>query len=344
MKNNAVNINPEQIMKVGMGFWASKTLLTAIQLELFTHLSQQELSGQEIQAKIKLHERSLFDFLDSLVAMGFLVRTGLKESALYSNAEDVDFFLDKNKPQYLGGMLEMANSRLYQFWNSLDEALLSGLPQNETKNGGKSIFEIIYSNPLRLEEFVRAMGSLQMGNFIQFSNHFDFSKYKSFCDLGGAGGYLSAVITNDHPHLKCTTYDLPPIAPIAKSITTKLCGDGKVTIKSGDFFHNPLPKSDIITMGNVLHDWSLEDKKKLMRNAYQALPNEGVLVVIENIIDDERKKNVFGLLMSLNMLIETPEGFDFSFQDFSEWAEEIGFRKTEKIPLAGPSSAVLAFK
>ncbi|MFV2057931.1 MAG: methyltransferase [Thiohalomonadales bacterium] len=344
MEKESAHVDPSKIMQIGMGFWASKTLLTAVQMELFTHLSQRELSGQEIGDKLNLHERSLYDFLDTLVALGFLTRRGLKETSMYSNANDSDLFLDKNKPGYVGGMLEMSNNRLYPFWQYLEEGLKTGLPQNEAKSGGKSLFEELYSSEENLREFLNAMGGIQMGNFMAFSNKFDFSNYKTLCDIGGAGAYLSAQVAMNQNHMSCISFDLPPVSPIATENITNMGLSDKVDIQSGDFFEDEFPETDVITMGNILHDWGTEDKKALMKKAYDALPPGGSLVVIENIIDDNRDTNTFGLMMSLNMLIETPEGYDFSAADFNGWANEIGYTKTSMIPLTGPSSAVIAIK
>jgi precorrin-6B methylase 2 len=342
--NNLNQVNPSKIMQVGMGFWASKTLLTATNMGLFTLLAKGSLSGRDIKKYLGLQERSLYDFLDTLVALGFLNRTGLKETAVYSNAEDSDLFLDKNKPSYVGGMLEMANNQLYPFWNDLEEGLKTGLPQNETKTGGAPIFEALYADEHKLKEFLKAMGGVQMGNFIAFSKGFDFSGYKILCDIGGAGGYLSVQVALNNTHIKCISYDLPPVEAIAKENVSAFGLEDHISIQSGDFFEEDFPKADIITMGNILHDWGIDDKKTLLKKAYDALPAGGALVVIENIIDDKREKNVFGLLMSLNMLIETDKGFDFSFADFNKWATEVGFTNCYKMPLAGPSSAVVAVK
>ena len=338
------SIDPSKIMQIGMGFWASKTLLTAVNMKLFTHLAKGELSGRDIKEKLGLHDRGLYDFLDTLVALGFLKRSGLKETSMYSNSEDTNLFLDKNKPSYVGGMLEMSNNRLYAFWNDFEEALKTGLPQNETKTGGKPLFEELYSNEEKLREFLKAMGGIQMGNFMVFANKFDFSNYGSLCDIGGAGGYLSAQIAMNNTHMKCVSFDLPPVMPVATENINMMGVSDRVSIQSGDFFNDDFPNADVITMGNILHDWGTQDKKMLIKKAYNALPQGGALVVIENIIDDNRSENAFGLMMSLNMLIETPEGFDFSAADFDGWAKECGFSKTSKMPLTGPSSAVIAIK
>ena len=337
-------VNPSKIMQIGMGFWASKTLLTAVNMELFTYLANGELSGQDIKTRLGLHERGLYDFLDTLVALGFLKRSGLKETALYRNAEDTDLFLDKNKQSYVGGMLEMSNNRLYPFWHNLEDGLKTGAPQNETKTGGKPLFEELYANEENLREFLKAMGGIQMGNFMTFSKKFDFSNYGTLCDIGGAGGYLSAQVVLNNDHMKCISFDLPPVSPVATETINNMSLGDKIIIQSGDFFKEDFPKADIITMGNILHDWGTQDKKMLIKKAYDALPQGGALVVLENIIDDDRSKNAFGLMMSLNMLIETPEGYDFSLADFDRWAKEIGYRETSTMPLTGPSSAVIATK
>ena len=337
-------VNPSKIMQIGMGFWASKTLLTAVNMGLFTHLANGELSGQDIKTRLGLHERGLYDFLDTLVALGFLKRSGLKETALYRNAEDTDLFLDKSKPSYVGGMLEMSNNRLYPFWHNLEDGLKTGAPQNETKTGGKPLFEELYANEENLREFLKAMGGIQMGNFMTFSKKFDFSNYGTLCDIGGAGGYLSAQVVLNNDHMKCISFDLPPVSPVATETINNMSLGDKIIIQSGDFFKEDFPKADIITMGNILHDWGTQDKKMLIKKAYDALPQGGALVVLENIIDDDRSKNAFGLMMSLNMLIETPEGYDFSLADFDRWAKEIGYRETSTMPLTGPSSAVIATK
>jgi precorrin-6B methylase 2 len=337
-------INPSKIMQVGMGFWASKTLLTAVHMGLFTHLANSELSGDQIQEKLGLHSRSLYDFLDTLVALGFLERKGIKENAVYSNAADSDLFLDKNKMSYIGGILEMSNNRLYPFWNDLEGALKTGNPQNETKNGGSSVFEAIYADPDKLKEFLHAMGGVQAGNFMHFAKTFDFSNYQTLCDIGGSGANLSIHVTKNNTNIHCNSFDLPPVAPVALENVQKLGLSDRITISSGDFFEDDLPKADIITMGNILHDWGLDDKLMLIKKAYDALPEGGAFVVIENMIDAERNKNAFGLMMSLNMAIETEGGFDFTHADIEGWTKEVGFKESSVMPLTGPTSAFIAIK
>lgn len=238
----------------------------------------------------------------------------------------------------------MANNRLYGFWNDLEEGLKTGLPQNESKHGSQDVFESLYADKERLKEFVSAMGGVQMGNFIAFAQKFNFSTFNSLCDIGGAGGFLAAQVALQHAHVKCTSVDLPEVSEIAGKNMKGMGLAEKVKIKSGNFFTDEFPRVDIITMGNILHDWGLEDKKMLISKAYTALPKGGAFVVIENIIDENRSKNAFGLMMSLNMLIETTGGFDYSAADIDTWVREVGFRQTSVMPLTGPTSAFIAIK
>lgn len=337
-------LDPSHIMQVGMGFFASKTLLSAVELDLFTKLAKQPMTGGEIAAALQLNPRAVPDFPDALVALKFLQRDGDGPDARYANTPESAFFLDRNSPGYIGGLLEMANVRLFRFWADLTEALKTGMPQNECKHTGEPIFTTLYADPARLEQFMNAMSGASAGNFGAFARKFDFSKFKTLCDVGGATGQLCCMVAEVNPHLRCTSFDLPKIAPIATRRIGQADLTDRVTAVGGDFFVDPLPKADIITMGMILHDWNLETKKMLVRKAYDALPPGGAFVVIEALIDDARRENAFGLLMSLNMLIEIGDGFDYSGADFVSWCREAGFQDFEIIPLTGQSSAAVAYK
>jgi precorrin-6B methylase 2 len=335
---------PSYIMQVGMGFFASKTLLSAVELELFTKLAEQPMTGGEIAAALQLSPRAVPDFPDALVALKFLHRDGDGPEARYSNTPECALFLDRNSPGYIGGILEMANARLYRFWADLTDGLKTGMPQNETKHSGEPMFTKLYADPARLEQFMNAMAGISAGNFKEFANKFDFSKFTTLCDVGGATGQLSCMVALANPHIRCTSFDLPKVVPIATRKIQQAGLTDRVTAVAGDFFADPLPKADVITMARILHDWNLEKKKALIRKAYDALPPGGAFVVIEALIDDARRENAFGLMMSLNMLIEFGDAVDYSGSDFAGWCREVGFRDFKIIPLAGPSSAAVAYK
>jgi hypothetical protein len=331
-------------METGMAFWPAKVLLSAIELGLFTELGAGARTGEQLLQALKLHPRAHPDFFDTLVALKFLERDGDGPGARYRNTAETAAFLDRKSPSFIGGFLEMANARLYPFWGSLTEGLRTGKAQNEIKTSGKSMFAELYSKPERLEQFCDAMSGISFGNFSALAEKFDFSRYRTLCDVGGSVGLLSILVAKRHPHLHCTSTDLPEVVKIAeRKIAAAGLGD-RVKARSVDFFAEPLPKADVITMGLILHDWNLPNKMHLIRAAYDALPKGGAFIVVENLIDDVRRENAFGLMMSLNMLIEFGEAFDFTGADFNRWCLEAGFSRTEVIPLAGPASAGVAYK
>jgi len=337
-------VDPTAIMQTATAFWPSKVLLTAVEFNLFTVLGDGSMTGAELGERLGLHPRGIYDFLDALVALKFLGRDGDGPSGRYRNTPETAAFLVRQSATYIGGFAEMLNTRLFGFWNDLGEALRTGKPQNEIKYSGESTFEALYADPDRLAEFLRAMSGLQAKNFELLAERFDFSPYRTVADAGGALALLSRTLAVKYPHLRFQSFDLPVVQPLAQEAIEAAGLSDRITAVAGDFMKDPLPKADVVTMGNVLHDWNLDGKMTLIRHAYDALPKGGAFIAVENVIDDARRENVFGLLMSLNMLIEFGDAEDYTGADFRKWCGSVGFKRFDLIPLAGPSSAAVAYK
>jgi hypothetical protein len=309
-------------------------------MELFTELAKQPRTLDDLQGRTGLHPRSARDFLDALVSLGFLQRDG----GTYANTPETGLFLDKAKPSYIGGILEMASHRLFGFWNHLTEALRTGLPQNEVKSGGPSMFSALYADPARLRGFLQAMTGISHGANLAIASIFPWMGYKTFVDVGTAQGDLATQVALAHAHLSGTGFDLAEVGPIFEDYVNHNNISARLKFIPGDFFNDPIPKADVVMMGHILHDWDLTQKKALIRKAYDALPQGGALIVYESIIDDDRRRNAFGLLMSLNMLIETPGGFDYTGADCMGWMKEAGFKEARVEQLVGPDSMVVGLK
>lgn len=331
--------SPDRILQTGLGFWASKTMLTAVELGVFTELAKGPLDAGTLRQRLGLHARSACDFFDALVALGFLER----EHGKYRNTADTDFFLDRNKASYAGGILEMSNARLYGHWGALTEGLRTGQPQNEAKQGGNP-FESLYSTPERLENFLKGMTGISLGAAMAIAEKFPWRDRCSFADIGTAQGAVPVQLARKHPHLEGVGYDLPQVQPVFEKYVRANHVADRVHFQAGNFFKDNLPTVDVLIMGHILHDWSLEEKHMLLAKAYAALRPGGALIVYEALIDDDRRQNAFGLLMSLNMLIETPGGFDYTGRDCQDWMRAVGFRETRVEHLVGPDSMVVGIK
>jgi hypothetical protein len=335
------DVTPDRVLQLGLGFWGPKVLLSAVEMGVFTELAKGPADLDALTARLGLHPRAARDFLDALVALGMLDRTG----GTYANTPEADRFLDRAKPSYVGGILEMTNARLYPFWAHLTEALRTGRPQNEARNDpGASPFTTLYADPARLRLFLQGMTGISLGAARAIAAKFPWRDYKTFVDLGGAQGALPVQVALAHPHLSGANFDLPAVGPVFTDYVTSFGLPDRLRFLPGDFFADPLPAADVLVMGHILHDWDLPRKKELIARAYAALPAGGSLVVYEALIDDDRRENAFGLLMSLNMLIETPGGFDYTGADCQGWLREAGFRHTRVEHLLGPDSMVVGVK
>ncbi len=332
---------PDRILQLGLGFWGPKVLLSAVELGVFTELARGPADLAALTSRLGLHPRAARDFLDTLVALGMLER----REDRYANTPETDHFLDRAKPSYVGGLLEMANARLYPFWGRLTEALRTGKAQNESKSDPTaSPFQALYADPARLRLFLQGMTGISLGAAREIARKFPWREYRTFADVGGAQGALPVQVCLAHPHLTGANFDLPVVGPIFTEYAASFGLQDRLRFLAGDFFKDPLPQADVLVMGHILHDWDLAQKKALIGKAYAALPADGALLIYEALIDDGRKENAFGLLMSLNMLIETPGGFDYTGADCCGWLQEAGFRRTRVEHLVGPDSMVVGVK
>jgi len=330
---------PNRILEVGQAFRASKALLSAVELGVFTALSGGPLGADVLGKRAGIHERGARDFLDALVALGML---GRQDDGRYANSDETDLYLDRNKPTYVGGVLESAITRTYMVWGSLTAALRTGEPQSDLSM--VSNFGELYADATLREAFVATMTARTLPVAKLLAGRFPWAKHRSLIDVGGAQGCLPAEIARAHPHITGGVFDLPQLEPLFDRYVQARDLSHRLQFHPGDFFRDPLPNADVLIIGRVLHNWDLKTKKMLLENAHHALPPDGTLIVYERLIDDERRVNADGLLSSLQMLLASPGGFDFTGADCVGWMREAGFREARVEPLTADQSMVVGTK
>lgn len=331
----------DRILQIGLGFWPAKVLLTAVEFGLFTVLGDGPLSSAQLRERLGLHGRGLDDFLDALVSMGLLAR----DAGQYRNTVPAGAFLDSGNPEtYLGGLLEIANERWYEVWGNLSEALRTGGPQDNATDGHSDPFEVLYADPVRLRKFQQAMTGGAMPSITAVLDRLPWSSFRTVADIGCSEGALLSRLLRRHPNLTGIGFDLPPVANSFQRTAAEFGMTDRMIFTPGNFFTDGLPAADVLVFGHVLHDWDLPTKRMLLRKAFDALPAGGMVMIYETLIDDERRRNTFGMLMSLHMLLESPGGFDYTGADCLGWLAEVGFQDCRVEHLAGPEFMIVGHR
>lgn len=336
-------VAPSEIMQLGMEFCKSKILLSAVELGVFTELAVAgPLDSDMLRERLGLHPRGACDFFDALVGLGMLER----EEGRYSNTPATDLFLDRAKPSYVGSVFEMINSPLYDVLGSLTEGLRTGLPYRALRSSGSDLLRAPcdHADPVGVSRHATAMTALSVEAARVIATDFPWQDYKSVIDIGCGQGVVPVQVALAQEHIVGGGFDLSAIEPIFSSYVVEYKLAERLTFTAGDLFDTPFPVADVLVMGHVLRNWDIEVKRLLLRKACEALPDGGALIIYDAIIDDERRNNVYGLLMSLNALMTTVGGFEYTGAACRSWMREAGFRKSHTRRLTGHYSMVIGIK
>jgi SAM-dependent methyltransferase len=332
-------VSPRPLIELGTAFWASKTLLTAVEMGLFTELAAGPASEPQLRERLGLHSRSSRDFLDSLVSLGVLDR----EDGRYRNTPASDAYLDEGKPGYLGGWMRQASRRLFVAWGGLTESLRTGKPH--IGSDSQDYFRKLYADLDQRRAFIAAMDAITNQIGPELSAHLDWSSFHTVLDVGGARGNLLAYLLADHPELHGAVFDMPELRPLFEEHTAAHGIADRTRFLVGDFFGEPLPEADVLIFGHILHDWDEQQRRELIRQAYQAVRPGGAVVVYDRMIDDDRRENSVCLLGCLNLLLVTPGGSEYTVAQCRSWLAEAGFADMSQLSLVdGLETAVIGRK
>ncbi|WP_433657743.1 methyltransferase [Nocardia sp. CA-128927] len=333
--------DPQQILETGMAFWPSRVVLTAVESGLFTELAVHPLTQPELLDRMNWHPRAAGSFLGVLVDMGLLRRD---HAGVYTNSRQAALFLDRAKPSYIGGLMELSSTRLYDLWSGLGDLLRTGKPGADEEQGESEFFSALYGDQTALRKFLAGMTGISTGEAMLIAARFPWKRFRTFLDVGAAQGALPVRIGLTHSHMTGVSYDLPAVQPIFEEYVASFGLGDRLRFTSGDMFDGPLPSADVISFGHVLHGYSEKVRRELIAKAYAAVPPGGALLVYDAMSDPDRKNNMISSLSSLNIMLEMREGFEATTTQCMTWLREAGFVNVKKRHLIGPTSMVFGRK
>ncbi|WP_243639186.1 acetylserotonin O-methyltransferase [Streptacidiphilus pinicola] len=332
---------PTDVLELGTSFYAAKVLLAAVELGVFEALADGPLPARRLHTECGLHPRTARDFLDVLVSLGLLERSDiLQPQPVYALTPVAEAGLVRGRPEYVGDFLTLADRRSYPLWGHLTDTLRTGEPGPGLDD--RDLFDAVYADPKQASIYPAAMSSLSAPAIVALAEVFPWADQRTVCDVGASRGALLVHLTRRFPQLEGLGFDLPDVAPMFAEYVEQAGVGERVRFVPGDFFADQLPSADVLVMGHILHDWNLETKRMLLDKAHKALRPDGTLVIYETLIDDERRSNTFGLLMSLHMALRTRGGFDYTAADARSWLLDAGFRDVRVQHLVGAHSALIA--
>src|ERR1041385_4579418 len=334
-------ITPIPLMQLATAFWGFKTLATAIDMDLFTTFSTSPMTPQECAQWFRIAERPAEMLLTGCAGLGLLC----KRKGRYCNTPLAEKFLVRTGRYYFGGFVSMLNQRLYSGWDKLPEALSTNRPTTWDPNQQRSMFE--GADPAMMETFWQAMHSLSIFTGRALGEAVDFSAFRKLLDVGGGSGAFDIELCLRYPNLSATVYDLPFVTEIAEGRVARSGLSDRITTRSGDFFADPkYPPHDVILLSMIMHDWSEQEDRAILRKCYEALEPGGAIVISELLVNDEKTGPAPAALMSLNMLIETVGGRNYTPAEYRAWLEDIGFREVRVVWFEAPGAngAVIGYK
>src|SRR5919198_1485809 len=357
-QTTTMQVSPDPIFQMVTGFWVSKTLMTAVELEVFSKLSgNKTVDINGFQNMFGMQQRPAEVFTTALVSLGLLNVTENKErdtkdARMLSNSQLSEVFLDKNKPSYIGDFIIMMDKHLYNRWDKLAASLKTNRPVEVAAEGDISagtMFDKAKSNQLneQMEMFTHAMYGVSVGPAMALAKVFDFSGYSKMMDIGGGSGVYAIEVIKQNPNMSAVVLELEPACRVADQYIKRFNLEGKIHTQVLDFFKDNLPTDyDVALLSHIIHFLDEEKDKILLKKIYDSLPNDrnSAIIISEWLLNDEKTGPVPSALMSLTMIVDQPQGRNYSFSEVSKMLTDVGFTNIEKRPLAGPAEIVIGYK
>jgi acetylserotonin N-methyltransferase len=328
------------VLDLIQAFRRSKTMFTAVSLGVFDRLAGGPADLAGLAENLGANADALERLLDSCTALGLLS----KQDGLYSNSRVAATYLTRSSPNTLTGYILYSDHALYPLWGNLEAAVREGTNRWEQTFGGKAaIFDHFFRTDQAQRDFLSGMNGFGQLSSPAVIAAFDLGRFRRFVDLGGGTGHLAKAGAKCFPLLNAAVFDLPAAISTARAYVSHAEPGCRVELIEGDFFTDPLPEADIFALGRVLHDWTEDKIRLLLKKVWERLPSGGALLIAEVLLNDNKSGPIPALIQSLNMLVCT-EGKERTLAEYTALLREAGFTQIEAKVTGAPLDAILAVK
>ena len=306
----------EDLMRVSRGYWESRAVLTAVDLQIFETLGRRKFSAKVVAKRIGADERGTELLLNCLAGMGVLIKNG----STFAIAKAMLPHLTKG-PESALGMLRH-HAALWHTWNRLTEVVQDGTPAPS-----KSSFR---RGPEEARAFTMAMraGARRLAPGV--AAELNLKGRKHLLDLGGGPGVYAACFARENPNLRVTVVDLPDVAEVGRELTREYPDVAdRIDFFAADLDRDDLPTdADAAFLSHVIHGQSEEEVRALFSRVAAALPKKGLFIVRDFYTGPDRTTPRSASLFALNMLVNTPSGRTYSTREVAAWLKQAGFATT----------------
>lgn len=334
----AVIPSPDGVLDLIQAYRRSKTMFVAVSLGLFDQLAKGSEQAAKLATDMGVNSGALAQLLDSCVALGLLKKDGLA----YSNSPQAQTYLTRTSPNTLAGYILYSDRVLYPLWGNFESAIREGSNRwQQTFGGSGSIFEHFFRSDESRRDFLGGMDGYGQLSSPAVVAAFDLGRFRRLVDLGGATGHLALAACARYPQLQAAVFDLPAVIAITREYLQRSSDGNRVALIPGDFFVDPLPDADLFVLGRIVHDWSEEKIRRLLKKIGEKLPAAGALLIAEKLLNDHKTGPLPALMQSLSMLVCT-EGKERTLGEYTALLQEAGFARVEGRVTGSPLDAILA--
>ena len=328
--------------ELATGFITAQWFRTACNARLFDLLANHPLTAREVADSLAIKPEPCASFLHALAELGLLERKGDRWAnsplgELLTTTADVPLHT-------LGTWVDI----FYPMWQFLFDAMKDGTPRYEQALGtsGAETWEALFGDPERLRLFCRFMNAYSIPIGRQIAEHFPFNDITTVLDVAGGAGGLSAQIALRHPQVNGIVMDLPPVCQIARDYIESVGLSNRFTVVPGDLFDGGYPAgADAIVLSWILHDWSDDKCRIILRNCFDALAPGGILLISEIALPEQGEPRRFGNIMNMHMLIACDPGAkERTESEYRLLLGAAGFDHVEVTRLSGPRDLIAARK